>query len=146
MNELPDATAEAERLVGKAAEDVAAFGLAAPHPVLASIACFHAQQAIEKMGKAALVMAWLPYPRGHDIGALAGLMPEDLGPLRAALARHAWLTLHATGSRYGEGITASPDDVTAARDGIAQVAEVLARTCGLVLPVLPLEREAGGGK
>lgn len=50
------------KLLGKVAEDAAALQLAATHDSLASIACFHAQQAVEKIAKAALALRGVDFP------------------------------------------------------------------------------------
>lgn len=47
------------------------------------LACFHAQQAAEKVFKAALVNAGLPFRKTHDLIVLAQLQPE---PVRTELA------------------------------------------------------------
>jgi len=136
MTVLPEDRNDVERLLRKAAEDVAVLRLTAAEPALASIACFHAQQAVEKMAKAALTLHGCTYLRNHDLGYLASLLPEAHGPLRAALGAAAWLTLHATSARYGEGADARAADVGAAVKAVAVVEAALA-AMGLGLPEIP---------
>ena len=69
-----------------------------PLPSLAG-AAYHCQQAAEKLVKAVLVESRTPFPKTHDIGALAGLLPEN-HPLKAKLATLAKLTPYGVAYRY----------------------------------------------
>ncbi len=69
-----------------------------PLPSLAG-AAYHCQQAAEKLVKAVLVESRIPFSKTHDIGALAGLLPEN-HPLKAKLATLAKLTPYGVAYRY----------------------------------------------
>ncbi len=79
-------SSEAHRWLRYAEED-----LAAAHLMLASLqvfpkqACYHAQQAAEKALKSVLVAHGIPFPRTHDLLALARLLPLDDASLIAGL-------------------------------------------------------------
>ena len=62
-------------------------------------AAFFLQQAAEKLLKAVLTAEGLPFPRSHQLGALAALLPGD-HPWRADLAALDRLTAYATVLRY----------------------------------------------
>ncbi len=68
---------EAERLLRLARRDEAAFValLAAPSVALA-VACFHAQQAVEKALKAVMCLCGLEFRRTHDLEALADKLAD----------------------------------------------------------------------
>lgn len=42
--------------------------------------CFHAQQCVEKYVKSLLVWKRVEFPKTHDLGVLAGMLPEELRP------------------------------------------------------------------
>ena len=136
MNAPLEVAAEVARLLRKAAEDRVTAQVAATDLMLADIACFHAQQAVEKMAKAALVQSGTGYPRSHDIGALAGCVPERFETLRILLTAASWLTLYATGSRYGESAEATSVESLAGLRAIEDVSAALDEAFGLRLPVL----------
>ncbi len=90
---LPDAPRTiVEELVTIAGRDLRAAELLAREPDLVHPACFHSQQAIEKMLKAALIVAGAEPPRSHDLvfllESLAALRvtPPELFEVCAALA------------------------------------------------------------
>ncbi len=59
--------------------------LADDHDVPDDVIGFHAQQAVEKLLKAALANAGVPPPRVHDLGRLVALLDEaGLAPPEAA--------------------------------------------------------------
>lgn len=63
----------------RAEEDIAAAErLLSLDDSLAAVACLHAQQAVEKLIKALLVLAAVPFARTRDLIQLAGLLPSDL--------------------------------------------------------------------
>ena len=62
-------------------------------------AAFFLQQAAEKLLKAVLTAEGLTFPRSHQLGALAALLPGD-HPWRADLAALDRLTAYATVLRY----------------------------------------------
>jgi HEPN domain-containing protein len=100
---------EAESLLVLAGEDLSAAGeLLARYPRQAA---FHLQQAAEKLLKAVLISEGLAFPFGHQIGALAALLPLD-HPWRADLAAYDALTEFATALRYPSpdgGLPPEPD-------------------------------------
>jgi len=87
----PDALRVACRWIAKADEDIgAAERLLEGDDSLASVVCFHSQQAVEKLIKALLVLSGVPFARTHDLIQLRGLLPaaqalpvplSDLAPL-----------------------------------------------------------------
>lgn len=92
-------------------------------------AAFHLQQAAEKLAKAVLSAETIPFPRSHDIGALAALLPadhrwrNDLNPLDR-------LTVFATVWRYpdpgGRLLPAPPtSDLAASADELATLLDLI---------------------
>ena len=68
------ATEEARRYLQLADDDAAAFrGLRKLPEVKFRLACFHAQQAVEKLLKAVMVLHGVDYQRTHDLYTLATL-------------------------------------------------------------------------
>ena len=68
-------TEEACRYLQLADDDAAAFrGLLTLPEVKFRLACFHAQQAVEKLLKAVLVFHGIDYQRTHDLHTLATLL------------------------------------------------------------------------
>ena len=66
---------EARRYLQLADDDAVAFrGLLTLPEVKFRLACFHAQQAVEKLLKAALVFHGVDYRRTHDLHTLAALL------------------------------------------------------------------------
>jgi HEPN domain-containing protein len=63
------------------------------------VACFHAQQCVEKCLKAMLVLLGTNVPKTHDLEALTRLLPQGLRPELDAPDLAA-MTLYATGARY----------------------------------------------
>ena len=79
MTASPEVLRVARRWTSKADEDIAAAErLLALDDSLAAVACFHSQQAVEKLIKALLVLAGVPFPRTHDLIQLSGLVPAEL--------------------------------------------------------------------
>lgn len=87
--------------VEKAEEDfrTAEYTLTMPANCPCATVCFHSQQCVEKYVKALLVWRAIDFPRIHDIGELAALLPDDLSlPLTAE--EQEGLTDYAVVSRY----------------------------------------------
>jgi HEPN domain-containing protein len=61
--------------------------------------CFHAQQCVEKYIKALLVQRAVDFPKTHDLGALAQLVPPDL-PLGLDLPELLLLNRYGIEARY----------------------------------------------
>lgn len=96
-------------LLRKAAQDEFVVAQLRDNPAAADeVVGFHAQQAVEKLLKAALAWRAVPYPRTHDLTALilllkqSGGFPADLEDVRA-------LTPLAVEYRYGE-LPSDPDE------------------------------------
>jgi HEPN domain-containing protein len=103
MTARPDALRVARRWIAKAEEDLAAAErLLSLDDSLASVVCFHSQQAVEKLVKALLVVAGVPFPRTHDVIQLVQILPRDLA-LPVALAELAPLNRYAVEARYPIG-------------------------------------------
>lgn len=95
------ASDEARRLLAKAGEDEYVVDrlladAAAPEAVLG----FHAQQAAEKLLKAALFLAAVAPPRTHNLAALMDLATESGLALPAQCEALRWLTPYAVLYRY----------------------------------------------
>jgi HEPN domain-containing protein len=103
MTARPEALRVAHRWIAKADEDLtAAERLIALDDSLAAVVCFHAQQAVEKLLKALLVFAGVPFARTHDVIRLAQLLPGDLAP-PVPVADLAPLNRYAVEARYPIG-------------------------------------------
>jgi HEPN domain-containing protein len=63
-------------------------------------AAFHAQQAVEKALKALLIWHAIDYPPKHDLGLLAGLLPEGTATRELTIAG---LTVYAVEQRHVTG-------------------------------------------
>ena len=105
--------AAVEEWLDKARRDLCLAERLASDGSFPDAACFHAQQAVEKLLKAALIARAVPIPRTHDLVHLDGL----LGPLvrgwafdRTSLAT---LSVAAVAYRY-PGLTASATDAAGA--------------------------------
>jgi HEPN domain-containing protein len=78
---------------------MAAAGMKIPGDPPTESVCFHAQQAAEKYLKALLICHGLDFPKTHDLGKVAQLLPEGMAvPLSAEEQRR--LTQYATVARY----------------------------------------------
>ena len=103
MTAQPEALRVARRWIAKADEDIAAAErLLALDDSLAAVACFHSQQAVEKLIKALLVLAGVPFARTHDVIQLSALLPGDLA-LTVPLSDLAPLNRYAVEARYPIG-------------------------------------------
>ena len=69
-------------------------------------AAFHAQQAVEKALKALLTWHGVDYPSKHDLGLLAGLLPDGSATRELTIAG---LTVYAVDQRYVTGAVAPMD-------------------------------------
>jgi len=75
---MTPATEEALRFIQLADDDAAAFrGLLKLPEVKFRLACFHAQQAIEKLLKAVLIVNGIEFQRTHDLHTLATLLLQN---------------------------------------------------------------------
>ena len=72
---MTPAIEEARRYLQLADDDAAAFrGLLKLPEVKFRLACFHAQQSVEKLMKAVLIFHGIDYQRTHDLHTLASLL------------------------------------------------------------------------
>jgi HEPN domain-containing protein len=102
---LPEPSPEqheyAELLLERASSDLAACRvLMAEADMLDDVVGFHAQQAIEKSLKDALVLADVDFPRSHDLRELADIAADNNIEAPAAIREARWLTPWAAQLRY----------------------------------------------
>lgn len=94
-------------------------------------ACYHSQQAAEKVLKALLVASGKKAPRTHDLVALVHLLIPVHGSLSDLLEPAAELTKYSTAPRYPDFLAAeTPDDAAKA----IQQAEEFTNRFNLLLP------------
>lgn len=115
-------------LVAKAAGHQAALGaLASARDVPDEVFGFHAQQAVEKLIKAALASLGRDFPRTHDLGVLTALLEDAGHSLPEALISAEELTIWAVEFRYENSLERTLDRaevvrlVAAVRDWVAGV-------------------------
>jgi HEPN domain len=97
MNEPPDAQRVARRWIAER--------LLAIDDSLASVVCFHSQQAVEKLLKALLVVSRVPFARTHDVIQLVQMLPVALAspiPLAELTCRRSTRPLQYGGPRPGD--------------------------------------------
>ena len=88
--------------------------------------CFHAQQAVEKAVKAALVDASIDFPKPHRLDRLAGLLPASSAPsfdIAALVELAPW----AVAGRYPEDI---PNPTATEAGHIVELAQAAVRLAG----------------
>jgi HEPN domain-containing protein len=119
MNAPPDAQRVARRWLAKADEDLAAAErLLAIDDSLASVVCFHSQQAVEKLLKALLVVSRVPFARTHDVIQLVQMLPVALAspiPLAELTCRRSTRLFQYGGPRPGDRCGTSAASPTVAR-------------------------------
>jgi len=125
----PDAVAEVARgWLRRGAADLGAArtildsrGATAPWTVT-----FHAQQAVEKHLKAALVIEQVVHPRTHELERLSSLLPSDWDlPDQETLSG---LSLYAVAGRYpGDDLDAGPEPTWADAEEAVGLAETVRR-------------------
>jgi HEPN domain-containing protein len=103
-----------QRFVAKADNDLRAATILATDCGLADVVCFHCQQAVEKMLKAALLASGNEPPRTHDLGFLLETL-ETIRPIPGGLREVcAALADYGVAPRYpgweGEGGTVDPNE------------------------------------
>lgn len=79
------------------------------------LACYLAQQAAEKVLKAALIFSSLPFPKVHDLDKLRDALSVDW-TVKSTYPALQSLTAWEASSRYPEGVEATEQD---ARDAVA---------------------------
>jgi HEPN domain-containing protein len=106
----PDPDDPATWLEKKWADRRSAHALLALEPPAIDTACFHIQQAIEKMLKACIVLHRLRMPFTHDIAGLLAILPSD--PVLDELAFQLSVTTdYAVSLRYPGGRTPEMNEV-----------------------------------
>jgi len=126
----PEQTAEAQRWLRYAREDLAAAErlLADPRSVPRHI-CWLAQQAAEKALKAALVLEGVDFPWRHDLDALRNLLPAGWA-VKVEQPDLAELTEWAVEARYpGDWPEATVEDAARAVATARAVYSAIARDC-----------------
>lgn len=105
VGSLPAPTPEqreyAELLLERASSDLAACRvLITNDDMLDDVIGFHAQQAVEKALKVALVLADIDFPRSHDLRELADIAADNHLEVPEAIKEARWLTPWAAQLRY----------------------------------------------
>lgn len=104
----------ARLLLRKAEEDLKSARLLLDHDELLDPACFHIQQAAEKLLKALLTTADVSYPFTHDLGALLALALPRFPSLDEFTETVPHYTDFAVAARYDEAVSSSREDLVAA--------------------------------
>jgi HEPN domain-containing protein len=102
-----------------------------PQPVFLNAAAFHAQQCVEKYLKACLQEREIPFPRTHDLDALAALLDPRLSQLVPHRERLQWLTTYAVDIRY-PGADVDRDEATAALQIASDIRALIRQALGLL--------------
>jgi HEPN domain-containing protein len=135
MSARPEALRIARRWMAKAEEDLAAAErLLSLDDSLAAVVCFHGQQAVEKLLKALLVFAGVPFARTHDVIQLVQMLPGHLA-LTIPLSDLAPLNRYAVEARYPIGDEPLTGDE--ARAAIAVSQRVRAAVLQAIGPAAP---------
>jgi HEPN domain-containing protein len=97
----PEQREYAAVLLERAKSDLGALGvLMANEDMLDDVVGFHAQQAVEKALKVALVLADIDFPRSHDLRELTDLALDNGVPVPESVQKARWLTPWAAQLRY----------------------------------------------
>lgn len=97
----PEQREYAALLLERAKSDLAALRvLMASNEMLDDVVGFHAQQAVEKALKVALVLADVDFPRSHDLRELADMAVDSQIVVPASIQEARWLTPWAAQLRY----------------------------------------------
>lgn len=132
MSPSPEQVEYAEMLLRRASGDLSVCrALGADMKVDDGPIGFHAQQAVEKALKIALVLADVELPRTHDLEFLVRLVRESGVDLPAHLSNPEWLTPWAADFRYGDPVALDrPAACSAAESAIAWAGSMLAQHSG----------------
>lgn len=125
MSEPEPAQEEVERWLRYAREDLDAADVILEHGSVPRVACFHAQQAVEKSLKASLIFSGIGFRKTHDLESLASTLPEgwSAGEDAASLAD---LTVWAVEPRYpGDLPEATKEDAESAVEQARNVYETI---------------------
>ena len=97
----PEQREYAELLLKHATSDLRAFRvLIADDDMLDDVVGFHAQQAVEKAVKVALVVADIDFPRSHDLRELTDIAADSGIAVPETVREARWLTPWAAQLRY----------------------------------------------
>lgn len=97
----PEQREYAELLLERASSDLAACRvLLADEDMLDDVVGFHAQQAVEKALKVALVLADIDFPRSHDLRELGDIAEDNSVEVPDTVRDARWLTPWAAQLRY----------------------------------------------
>lgn len=128
MSPSPEQVEYAEMLLRRANGDLSVCrALGADMEVDDGPIGFHAQQAVEKALKIALVLADVELPRTHDLEFLARLVRDSGVDIPSDLSNPGWLTPWAADFRYGDPVALDrPAACSAAESAIGWAASLLA--------------------
>ena len=121
--------------IGKAESDLATVELCVSSCKSLDVACFHAQQVIEKYLRAYLISRDIDFPFVHDLGKLIGLCATIDPPFQQLVCVVEGMTEYAVELRYDPEFWPPFERVTQAQDAALKVREfVLARLPSEVHP------------
>jgi HEPN domain-containing protein len=136
----PEALEVAELLAWRASGDLKVARKLAPDPEIDESAIgFHAQQAIEKALKVALILTGVDFPKTHDLDFLVGLASRQTIDVPETVASAGWLTPWGTDFRYDDEPLHSLD-----RGGAVELAGCAVAWCEELL-IEAQNDEASGG-
>jgi len=127
----------ARGLLQKAENDLAAAKVGVGHGAPLDTVCFHLQQAVEKLLKAALNCHGIAYPRTHDIDELMELALASFPAIAPFTDRFESFSAYAVEFRYSTDFYPSREEVGA---GLAAVEDFRA----MLFPLLPEEALPAG--
>ena len=113
---MKGAIEHARGLVWKAENDLRIAELGVEHKTSLDMVCFHLQQAVEKLLKAALTCRDVDYPPTHDLMALMDLAEPHYPGLKTFRSLLPGLSRYAVRIRYDPSLYPGLDEVWAARD------------------------------
>ena len=122
----------ARELLQKAENGLAAAKVGLGHGAPLDTVCFHLQQVVEKLPKAALNCRGIAYPRAHDIDELIELAQVSFPAVAPFRDRFEPFNAYAVEFRYSTDFYPSREEVQA---GLAAVEHFRA----ILLPLLPRE-------
>ncbi len=121
-------------LIEKADHDLAAASIGARHGAPRDAVCFHVQQAVEKMLKARLSFAGVPYPLTHDLDELLALATPPFPAVAAFVDRFESVAPCAVELRYSTSFYPSEEEVSAGLELVSGFRSLVSR----LLPVQAL--------
>jgi HEPN domain-containing protein len=127
----------ARELLQKAENDLAAARVGLIHGAPLDTVCFHLQQVVEKLLKAALNCHAIAYPRTHDIDELMELAIVSCPAIAAFVDRFEAFSAYAIEFRYSTDFYPSREEVINGLDAVEEFRSVLR-------PLLPCDVLPGG--